>query len=125
MRYKEFTKARSILGKTRKQLAQILCVSPRTVQSFEQGSRNIPVHIERDILLLLSLKNKQAQGTRSCWNITNCPIECKANCIVWELKAGHICWFVSGTYCHGQIRNSWEDKIEVCRECDVYKKMFE
>jgi DNA-binding XRE family transcriptional regulator len=52
----QFATIRQHLGKTQNQMARILGVSPKAVQSFEQGWRNIPVHIERQILLILALK---------------------------------------------------------------------
>jgi hypothetical protein len=35
------------LGKTQKQMARLLGISIRTIQSYEQGLRKIPVHTER------------------------------------------------------------------------------
>ena len=125
MQSEEFKTVRRVLGKTQNQLAQILCSSVKTIQSFEQGWRNISAHTEREMLLLLSLKTHQGGTTRVCWNIINCPSEQKDNCIVWELKAGHLCWFVSGTCCQGRVERSWDKKIEICRSCEVYQAMFE
>ncbi len=120
----EFSKARQVLGKTQTQLSQILCISPKTVQSFEQGWRRVPNYIEREILLLLSLKIHSSQELRSCWNVKNCPPEWRAKCFVWELKAGHLCWFINGTFCRGQVQNCWEEKLSLCRSCEVYRFMF-
>ena len=41
---KESSAARQYLGKTQSQMAQVLGVSLKAIQSFEQGWRNIPVH---------------------------------------------------------------------------------
>ena len=122
---KEFSKIRHVLGRTQEQLAQVLCISTKTIQSFEQGWRNIPKHIEREMLLLLSLKTHLNMSSRSCWNITKCPSEWRENCIIWELKAGHLCWFLSGTFCQGRFHNCWDNKIKLCRKCEVYTSMFE
>jgi DNA-binding XRE family transcriptional regulator len=51
---KEFSTARQYLGKTQSQTAQLLGISLKAIQSFEQGWRNIPVHIERQVLFLLA-----------------------------------------------------------------------
>ncbi|MFC1846527.1 helix-turn-helix domain-containing protein [Chloroflexota bacterium] len=125
MQSEEFSKIRNVLGKTQKQLAQILCASPKAIQSFEQGWRNVPKHIEREMLLLLSLKTHFNEDTLSCWDIKNCPGEWRDNCIVWELKAGHLCWFLSGTFCQGSIHTNWDDKIKLCRKCEIYISIFE
>jgi DNA-binding XRE family transcriptional regulator len=125
MQSKDFIKIRNVLGKTQEQLAQALCISIRTVQSFEQGWRNVPVRVERELLLLSSLKTNLNVSTRSCWNIKKCPLEWKEKCIIWELKAGHLCWFLSGTFCEGKFQKGWDKKIKLCRKCEVYKSMFD
>jgi len=61
---KEFLKIRHFLGKTQKQWADLLCVSTKAIQSYDQGWRPIPVHLERQTLLWeLNLKNL-------CWFLT-------------------------------------------------------
>lgn len=125
MEGKEFSQIRHYLGKSQSQLALILCVSPKTIQSFEQGLRHIPIYIERQILLFLSLKSFSSDEIITpCWEIKNCPNEWRENCIVWELKAMHFCWFINGTFCQGQIQEDWKKKIQLCRECEVYQSMF-
>jgi len=121
---KEFSQIRHHLGKTQNQLARLLCVSPKAVQSFEQGWRHIPVNVERQLLFLLSLKRASDENKRPCWEIKNCPVEWRDNCSAWELKAGHFCWFINGTFCQGKIHESWDDKIIFCRTCEVYKSML-
>ena len=122
----EFSKIRHYLGKTQDQLSHVLCDSPKAVQSYEQGWRNIPSHIEREMMLLLALKISadKDRRPRACWNTKNCPDEWRNNCIVWELKALHFCWYLNGTYCQGEIQRNWDEKIQACRECEVFKEMF-
>ena len=121
---KEFLKMRQFLGKTQRELAHLLCVSPWAIQSFEQGWRNIPASAERQLLLLLSAKRSLNENANPCWEILNCPNEWRENCTAWELKAGHICWFINGTFCQGQVQKSWDKKIQLCRECEVYKSIL-
>ena len=121
---KEFSAARRYLGKTQGQMAQLLGVSLKAIQSFEQGWRNIPVHIERQILFLLALKNPTYNKKRSCWVIRKCPTETKKNCPAWEFKVGNFCWFVNGTICQGQVKESWRKKMKICRECNVFQTML-
>jgi DNA-binding transcriptional regulator YiaG len=52
MEKKQFSEIRRHLGKTQLQMAQLLGISLKAIQSFEQGWRNIPGHIERQVLLL-------------------------------------------------------------------------
>ena len=121
---KEFSRIRQQLGKTQKQLAQLLGTSPKAVQSFEQGWRNIPVHIEREVLLLMALKSSHNNQDRPCWVIRRCSEETKQRCPAWELHAGHLCWFINGTMCTGKAQNSWQGKMELCRQCKAYGSLF-
>jgi DNA-binding XRE family transcriptional regulator len=113
----EFSKARSFLEKTQDELAGLLGISPKAIQSYEQGWRRIPGGIERQMLLLASLKSTSERKMQSCWKTTNCPQGWRENCIVWEYKVPHYCWFLNGTYCQGGIQAGWEQKMMVCRQC--------
>ena len=117
----EFSRIRRYLEKTQSQMAQLLGVSNKAVQSFEQGWRNIPVHSERQMLLLAALK-KGARSKKNgpCWAIHKCPVEIKRNCPAWEFEAGHLCWFITGTICQGKAQKSWQEKIKICRKCTVF-----
>lgn len=120
---KEFSDIRRRLGKTQRQLAQLLGTSPKAIQSFEQGWRKIPVHTERQILFLLGLKKSPRQNNKPCWAILGCSAEVKGNCPAWEFRAGHLCWFINGTICHGQIQGSWQKKMRICRQCKLFRNM--
>ena len=61
MEKKQFSEIRRHLGKTQLQMAQLLGISLKAIQSFEQGWRNIPVHIERQVLFLLASKKSLPQ----------------------------------------------------------------
>jgi DNA-binding XRE family transcriptional regulator len=117
-------KIRHALGKTQSDMARLLGCSLKSVQSFEQGWRNIPTHIERQIIFLLHMKQAPAKRYRPCWEIENCPVEIKENCPAWEFKSGHICWFINGTICHGKIQDSWQKKMKICQKCPVFKGMM-
>jgi DNA-binding XRE family transcriptional regulator len=121
----EFVKIRHDLNKTQEQLASLLCVSHKAIQSFEQGWRNIPSHIEREMLLLASLQKSPAGLRKPCWEATSCPPEWREHCIVWDLKAKHYCWYLNGTYCQGNRQTTWEKKIALCRTCQVYLAVME
>ncbi|MCJ7493793.1 MAG: helix-turn-helix domain-containing protein [Deltaproteobacteria bacterium] len=120
----EFSRIRQRLGKTQKQLAQLLGSSLKAIQSFEQGWRNIPVHTERQALFLLVLRESPNKSTRPCWAVRKCPEEIKQNCPAWEFKSGHLCWFINGTICHGKVQQGWKRKMKVCRQCKVFRSML-
>ncbi len=124
MESNEFSKIRHYLGKSQNQLARLLCVSPKAIQSFEQGWRNIPANAERQLLFLLSLKRSLDENTSPCWEIRNCSIEWRENCTAWEFKAGHFCWFINGTFCQGKVQENWDKKMVLCRQCSVFRSML-
>ncbi len=121
---KEFSQIRHYLGKSQKELARLLCVSVKAIQSFEGGWRNIPAHAERQLLFLLTLKKSQEKNGASCWELRNCPEEWKENCSAREFNAGRFCWFISGTYCQGEYQDNWEEKLKLCRQCEVFRSMI-
>ena len=121
----EFKKIRSKLDKTQKQMAQLLGVSIKAVHSYEQGWRTIPPAVERQIFFLLSRINPDLKKAKNCWQINNCRPAIKKACPAWEFKAGKHCWFINGTYCNGNAHKKWEDKMKLCRTCDVFKQIID
>lgn len=116
----EFSAIRKMLGKTQKQLAQLLGTSLKAIHSYEQGWRNIPVHVERQLLFLVSRKHSQGNGLAPCWEIKACLPESKEQCPAWEFQVGDLCWFINGTICEGIVHNNWKEKIDLCRKCVVF-----
>lgn len=121
---KEFSRIRHHLGKTQSQMARLLGTSLKAIQSFEQGWRNVPMHTERQALFLLALKKSPHKKNRACWMIRKCPVETRQNCPAWELQAGNLCWFINGTICRGQVRENWQKKMKICRQCTVFQTML-
>lgn len=120
---KEFSEIRRRLGKSQRQMAQLLAVSLKAVQSFEQGWRNIPTHVERQVLFLLAQRNSPKKG-KVCWAIQACPKEVKEKCPAWEFQSGHLCWFINGTICQGEVHENWESKMKMCRKCKVFHSVL-
>jgi len=119
-----FAKARAKLNKTQKELATLLGVSLKAVQSYEQGWRSVPLHAERQIYFLLV---NQRQGTAStkrkaCWSEKKCKL--KKSCPAWEFQAGHLCWFLSSTQCSCTAGKDWKSKMEICRNCEILSSLF-
>ncbi|MEA2059598.1 MAG: helix-turn-helix transcriptional regulator [Thermodesulfobacteriota bacterium] len=121
-----FKEIRTRLSKTQKEMAWILGVSIKAVHSYEQGWRNIPHHVERQILFLLSRSDLNPQKkVLNCWDILKCPGEIIETCPAWEFQSGDICWFVTGMMRRGSPCRSWEEKIQLCRQCIVFKRIFD
>ncbi len=124
MERRELVNIRKRLGKTQKEMARLLGISLKGVKSFEQGWRKIPVHVERQVLFLLSLREPPDKIGKPCWQIKKCGGKMKRNCPAWEFQAGHLCWFISGTLCSGKVQQDWHEKMTLCRECKVFKAML-
>lgn len=124
MKKEELIKIRNYLGKSQNELAQLLGCSLKSIQSFEQGRRHIPIYIERQALMLLHLAKPPEKRWQPCWAIIECCTEKRSQCPAWEFQAGYICWFINGTICHGKVQESWQKKMEMCRECKVFKGLL-
>ena len=118
MEPREFLAIRQKLQKTQKEVSQVLGTSLRGVQSFEQGWRKIPAHVERQVLFLLAMKNRISRKVSPCWVIRRCALPLRKNCPAWQFRVGDLCWFVNGTLCQGKVQR-WNKKMKVCRKCPV------
>ncbi|MBC8176934.1 MAG: helix-turn-helix domain-containing protein [Deltaproteobacteria bacterium] len=122
----EFKSLRNSLHKTQKELAQLLGVSLKAVHSYEQGWRSIPTYTERQILFLVALKKKrEGELKKPCWTLKKCPAEIKSRCPAKEFDAGKFCWFINGTICEGIVHKNWQEKMKVCRSCDVFLPLLD
>jgi hypothetical protein len=120
----DFLYIRGLLRKTQKQMADLLGISVRGVESFEQGLRYIPVHIERQMLFLLASLNYIEKNNKPCWTIRKCALEKRRHCPAWEFQIGHLCWFINGTICHGEVQDNWQEKIKLCKQCEVFQPLI-
>ena len=120
----EFAALRKKMGKTQKQISQLLGTSLKAIHSYEQGWRSIPAHAERQMLFLTAMQNKSKSSKKACWTTKKCPAKYKTNCPAWEYHSGEICWFINGTICDGSAHKDWKAKMEVCRKCPVYIELF-
>ena len=124
MQAKAFSAYRKKLNKTQKQMAQLLGTSIKAIHSYEQGWRNVPVHVERQLYFLLTRKLFADKKAKPCWETRTCPQEKREQCPAWEFSSGDLCWFINGTICDGTVHNSWTDKLKLCRTCDVFKDIL-
>ncbi len=120
----EFKSIRKTLDKTQKQMAELLGVSLKAVHSYEQGWRKVPAAVERQMFFLLSRKVSSTNGLKPCWKIRKCSADMKQRCPAWEFRSGDLCWFINGTVCDGEPHKSWQQKMQVCRTCEVFKSQL-
>jgi hypothetical protein len=116
----EFIYFQKKLGRTQKEIAQLLGTFHKAVQGYEQGWRSIPVHVERHVFFLVAARSMNNNSLRPCWETRDCPSGRWENCPAWEFRAGRLCWFINGTICEGIVQRDWKEKINICRACEVF-----
>lgn len=121
---KEFVSIRKKLSKTQVQMSQLLGTSVKAVHSYEQGWRTIPAHVERQLFFLVSSRRGSKKARKPCWTIRSCPPQRKRQCPAWEFKAGEYCWFINGTICEGTVQRNWQEKMQICRSCEVFEPLM-
>jgi hypothetical protein len=125
MTSREFAGFRKKIGKSQRDMARLLGLSVKAVHSYEQGWRKIPGSVERQVFFLYSRRRDTHRRPIACWLVRDCPPNQKLRCPAWEFRCGHLCWFISGTFCRGSAQKSWKDKIKICRNCEVFQPLFE
>ena len=122
MTKEEFSLSRKKLGKTQKNLAELLGMSLKTIHSYEQGWRTIPTHIERQIYFLLINQRGRKDSLIPCWEQKLCAA--KEQCPAWEFQSGHLCWFLCGTLCECTQESTHKDKLKICKSCDIFTELL-
>ena len=117
---------RKELGKSQSELARLLSVSVRAVQSYEQGWRPTPSYVLKIAMVQLFIyKRKDHVKLSPCWKIRNCGPELTSTCEAYQNEVGDLCWLVTGTNCNGKVLDTWDDKFALCKECDVMRLWLE
>ncbi len=119
---------REELGLTQSELADLLGVSPRTIQSCEQEWRKPSAALEKALLLHLMIVRRGATfGEEACWDCVKCSPQARQQCPVYTPRLGHLCWMLTGNMCcsrAGRVED-WEAKKAVCAECPFFEKLME
>jgi transcriptional regulator with XRE-family HTH domain len=117
----EFAIIRKKLGKTQKEMATLLGISNKTVESYEQGLRNIPVNVERILyLLFFKLNREKLDEKQLCWDKKGCALSTRSNCLAWLAKEGFYCWFITGKVC--AYENQSSQHPGTCFNCSFFKE---
>ncbi|HEY3418086.1 MAG TPA: helix-turn-helix transcriptional regulator [Armatimonadota bacterium] len=117
---------RKELGISQTELASFLGVSPRTVQSYEQGWRTLSPAVEKSLLLLLVMYRRGAQlSEMACWEVKDCRPGLRERCLAYHARQGHMCWFLTGNQCGCQQLHDWVHKKEVCLSCPFFQQLFQ
>jgi DNA-binding XRE family transcriptional regulator len=111
---------REALRKSQAEMATLLGVSKRAVQSYEQGWRPLPLQIRKCAGLLLFLHWRK--GERSgppCWEIRKCSAEARSGCAAYKFDAGDLCWLLHGCGCAGKGSKAGARQMSRCEKCAV------
>ncbi|GEM_PF-1109192 len=126
----DFARLRASLGKSQRELAELLGLSQKAVESYEQGWRNVPSHVERLLyFLLFKLNEDEIEAQEPCWTSKNCPEDLRTKCVAYVAKEGRFCWFFTGRLCAG-VKGSVSDDAKAgeaedeCYTCEVFTKML-
>lgn len=124
MNSKEFKNFRFRLKKTKQEIAQLLGKSVSSINSYENGWRLVPAHVERQMFFLLSRIEKNRKNREPCWVIIKCPHEIREKCPTWEFKEENLCWLINGTFYYGYVCKDLAEKMRFCRSCEVLKSFL-
>ena len=112
---------RRVLGLNQTELAQLLNISLRAVQSYEQGWRPTPIHVQQLNGLLLYMNWRKSGGKATpCWRIRKCTRGERAVCAVSRVGAEEICWLIGGAKCdeNGAANGN---RLARCAKCPVMR----
>ena len=77
MKSEEFKYFRQRLKRTQKQIAELLGTSLKAIHSYEQGWRNVPAHVERQMFFLISRLKENRKSRKPCRLFKKCSPEQK------------------------------------------------
>jgi hypothetical protein len=113
------------MGLSQSELAGLVGISSRAIQSYEQAWRQPSELVERMLLLLVVAHRNGARLSQCrCWEQTTCSPGVRKGCIAYVARQGHLCWFLTGTMCKGQRQESWSDKLRLCLDCGFMQALL-
>jgi DNA-binding transcriptional regulator YiaG len=119
----DFSRMRASLGKSQKELADLLGISLKAVESYEQGWRNVPAHVERLLyFLLFKLSETEIEAEEPCWASMKCPDDKRSKCVAYVAREGRFCWFFTGRLCANAKAEEADGRG--CYTCSVFSRML-
>ncbi len=117
---------RKELGLSQVGFADLLGVSTRAVQSWDQGWRKPSLALQKSILLaLIAWRQGDNFGAQMCWDAKNCSQATRERCLAYRARQGHLCWFMTGNICEGRHVRKWSDKMAFCGECTFFQALLD
>ena len=116
---------RTELSLSQSELAALVGVSSRAIQSYEQNWRHPSEMVQRVLLLtLIAHRNGDQLGRSRCWEHKECLPEVRKRCVAYVTRQGHLCWFLTGTLCEGRSMKTWGEKWRECLKCGFIKNLL-
>ena len=116
---------REELGMSQSELARLLGVSPRVIQSCEQGWRGQSCAIEKALLLaLMAHRHGKELAKTNCWDTMHCSKAQRDECLTYRSRLGSLCWYLPGNKCAGEDHDNWLEKKKVCVKCRFFQKLL-
>ena len=117
----EFRRVRGELGVTQTEMACVLGLSEKAVQSYEQGWRNPPESVHRLLNVVYTSHRIRKRGRAIvCWVERDCPPSVRKNCRAFQMRQGHLCWLLRGSTCRHKDADA-DGKNRECQKCKVYR----
>jgi DNA-binding XRE family transcriptional regulator len=118
-----FSRLRAVTHKSQKDMAAMLGISRKAVESYEQGWRKIPATVERMLYYIaFKLNGSEVLDGSTCWEARACSDSTKTNCPAWVSREGRYCWFITGRLCAAARAAS--DPDTYCFECPVFTRLL-
>ncbi len=111
------------MGRTQAEVASALGVSPKAIQSYEQGWRAVPIRVMIQLLVLLALYQKRTLDDVPCWEIRKCPPAKREKCASFTVGRGQFCWFVGSANCRPTSRKNTGPTLP-CMKCPVVQRLL-
>lgn len=115
--------ARKQLGLTQNALAQALGISGKAIQSYEQGWREVPGRVMMQLLVLVSVHRRNAEGEPPCWEVRGCSQEEREHCPSYTIGNGRFCWFITANMVRGGIDDA-SPEPSPCLVCPVVRSLL-
>lgn len=117
---------RTTMGWSRIEMSSFLGVSRKAVESYEQGWRNIPNRVWKQLLTVAAIQNDYSRAARPCWELTDCPETTRHECFSGHAMKGQFCWMTATRCCRQKVLRSHDPQGDflICLNCPVVKQFL-
>jgi len=115
---------RKLLGVTQTELAHALGISAKAVQSYEQGWRDTPLRIVKQMLTLVAMNRGDESKTKPCWIVRACDPKAVETCPANTITHGRYCWSVASKPC-ADYHGDEDPTVLGCLDCDVVRQFLD